>query len=83
MGIIRANSWNWRPSALFMIHIDVIQPGIELPKWKNIIFYIFFMTPLRNGVGRIIEIRTIKMISDTIILNQQIFTKLKKYVIYD
>ena len=52
----------------------------EMEKYN---FLYFFMTPLRNGVGRIIEIRTIKMISDTIILNQQIFTKLKKYVIYD
>lgn len=56
MGIIRANSWNWRPSALSMIHIDVIQPGIELPKLEKYNFFLFFMTLLRNSVGRIIDI---------------------------
>lgn len=76
MGIIRANSWNWRPSALSMIHIDVIQPGIELPKLEKYNFFYF--------LWRYCDIVLVGLlISDTIILNQQLFTKLKKYIIYD
>lgn len=68
-------------SAISLIRIDVIRLDIELPEREK--SFLSSIVSLRDGLSQITGTRTMKMIPDMAIFEQQFLTKLKKYVICD
>lgn len=64
-----------------LIRIDVIRLDIELPEREK--SFLSSIVSLRDGLSQITGTRTMKMIPDMAIFEQQFLTKLKKYVICD